>query len=345
MTLKSLHYGGLLAEVSMSPILITEALKMGLLVEGQWRDQWYDTKSSGGRFRREGAKYRNWITANGDPGPTGDGGFAAESGRYHLYVALACPWANRTLIMRNLKGLADFIDVSMVHPHMLDNGWSFDTWGPAQGDNLYGYQYLHQVYTRADSNYTGRVTVPVLWDKQRQTIVSNESADIIRMFNRAFDALTGNRDDYCPQALQAEIDEVNDLVYHNVNNGVYKAGFATSQEAYEQAFEALFTTLDQLEVRLGSHQYLVGNRITEADCRLFTTLVRFDAVYVGHFKCNHKRIADYPALSRYLEQLLQLPGVAETVHMEHIKQHYYYSHKNINPSQVVPRGPRLSFQV
>ncbi|BFM09390.1 glutathione S-transferase family protein [Halioxenophilus aromaticivorans] len=318
---------------------------MGLLVEGQWQDKWYDTESSGGRFRRESSKFRNWVTASGEPGPNGDSGFKAESGRYHLYVALACPWANRTLIFRSIKSLADVIDVSIVHPHMLENGWSFDTWGPAKGDQLFGSQYLHEVYTRADAQYTGRVTVPVLWDKQRETIVSNESADIIRMFNGEFNAITGNTDDYYPPALRTEIDEINDLVYHNVNNGVYKAGFATTQEAYEQAFEALFTTLDQLESRLGAHEYLVGNQITEADWRLFTTLVRFDAVYVGHFKCNLKRIADYPALSRYLEQLYFVPGVAETVHLEHIKQHYYYSHKNINPTQVVPKGPRLPFEV
>ena len=318
---------------------------MGLLVEGQWRDQWYDTESSGGRFRRESAKFRNWVTADGQAGATGDGGFKAETGRYHLYVALACPWANRTLIFRNLKGLADHIDISVVHPHMLDQGWSFDTWGPAQGDTLFGSQFMHQVYTRADKHYTGRVTVPVLWDKQRETIVSNESADIIRMFNSAFNDITGNTDDYYPEALRADIDDMNELVYHNVNNGVYKTGFATSQEAYHQAFDALFSTLDKLEAHLGAHKYLVGNQITEADWRLFTTLVRFDAVYVGHFKCNLKRIADYPALSRYLECLLQVPGVAETINIEHIKQHYYYSHKQINPTQIVPDGPRLPFDL
>jgi len=316
---------------------------MGLLVEGHWQDQWYDTDASGGKFEREAARFRNWVTADGSPGPEGSGGFAAEAGRYHLYVALACPWANRTLIMRNLKSLQGIISVSVVHPHMLDQGWTFAPLGPAEGDDLYHSDYLHQVYTRAETHYSGRVTVPVLWDKQRETIVSNESADIIRMFNSAFDGLTGNRSDYYPKDLRPEIDRINERVYHNVNNGVYKAGFATEQSAYQEAFAALFGTLDDLEARLSQQEFLVGNQITEADWRLFTTLVRFDAVYVGHFKCNKKRIADYPALSRYLKQLYRVPGVAETVNLEHIKQHYYYSHKTINPTRIVPLGPELDF--
>lgn len=316
---------------------------MGLLIEGQWHDKWYDTKARGGKFERENANFRHWVTATGDPGPTGVGGFKAEPGRYHLYVSLACPWANRTLIFRNLKSLANVIDVSIVHPDMLEQGWTFEHSTPAVGDGLFGHQYMHQVYTQADAHYTGRVTVPVLWDTHRNTIVSNESADIIRMFNRAFDDITGNQDDYYPEELQPAINQINEIVYHNVNNGVYKVGFATTQSAYEEAFDALFTTLDSLETTLSRQTYLVGERLTEADWRLFTTLVRFDAVYVGHFKCNLKRIADYPALQRYLKQLYRIPGVAETVNLAHIKQHYYFSHKTINPTQVVPKGPHLSF--
>ena len=312
---------------------------MGVLVDGQWRDLWYDTKTTGGKFKREQSKFRNWITPDGAPGNTGEGGFKAEGGRYHLYVSLACPWAHRTLLFRQLKDLSDLISVSVVHPDMLEHGWTFEHVGPAQGDDLYGLDYLHQLYTRVDSNYSGRVTVPVLWDKQKQTIVSNESADIIRMFNSAFDGLTGNSDDFYPKALHGEINEINELVYNSVNNGVYRAGFATTQDAYDEAVDELFTVLQQLEKRLIKAPFLVGNRLTEADWRLFTTLIRFDVVYVGHFKCNRRRIADFPALSRYLAKLYHLPGVSETVNFEHIKRHYYYSHRQINPNGIVPKGP------
>lgn len=319
---------------------------MGLLVNGQWQDTWYDTEKSGGKFEREDAHFRNWVTVDGEAGPSGRGGFKAESGRYHLYVSMACPWAHRTLIFRKLKELESHIDVSVVHPDMLSEGWNFD--GPELdsptpiGDALYQSSNYHELYTRAKSDYTGRVTVPVLWDKQQQTIASNESAEIIRMFNSAFNGITGNTADYYPEALRADIDAVNERVYHNVNNGVYKSGFATTQEAYEEAFTALFDTLDWLEQRLSQQRYLAGNLITEADWRLFTTLVRFDAVYVGHFKCNLRRIADYANLQNYLRDLYQQPGIAETVDMVHIKRHYYYSHRNINPTGIVPKGPALS---
>lgn len=318
---------------------------MGLLVDGQWHDKWYDTSKSGGRFVREDAQFRSWVTADGSAGPTGDAGFRAESGRYHLYVSMACPWAHRTLIFRHLKGLQAHISVSVVHPDMLENGWQFD--GPALdsrtpvGDRLYNHDFHYQIYQRAKSDYTGRVTVPVLWDKERQTIVNNESAEIIRMFNSAFDELTGNTLDLYPAHLQSEIDDINERVYHTVNNGVYKSGFATTQAAYEEAFRALFDSLDWLDDKLGERRYLTGDRITEADWRLFTTLVRFDAVYVGHFKCNLRRVADYDNLSGYLRELYQQPGIADTVDMVHIKRHYYYSHDTINPTRIVPEGPRL----
>jgi putative glutathione S-transferase len=316
---------------------------MGLLVEGKWRDKWYDTDKSGGAFKREDSVFRNWVTATGEPGPTGVGGFAAESGRYHLYVAMACPWANRTMIFRQLKDLAPHISISVVHPLMREHGWTFETDGPAQGDDLFGSEYMHQIYTRAKHDYTGRVTVPVLWDKQKNTIVSNESADIIRMFNSAFNDLTGNSLDFYPERLRGDIDSVNERIYHTVNNGVYKCGFATTQSAYEQAFEELFGTLDWLEDQLVGQHYLIGETLTEADWRLFVTLARFDAVYVGHFKCNRSRIADYPNLQRYLTHLYRLPGVAQTIHIDHIKEHYYASHTMINPTAVVPKGPDLEF--
>jgi len=308
---------------------------MGRLVEGVWRDEWYDTKSTGGAFRREDAGFRHWVTADGAPGPSGEGGFAAASGRYHLYVSLACPWAHRTLIFRAIKGLEDHIGVSIVHPHMLEHGWEYK---PAP-EPLHGYRFHHQLYTHVKADYTGRVTVPVLWDKERDTIVSNESAEIIRMFNTAFNGITGNSDDYYPETLRGEIDAVNAEVYDRVNNGVYRCGFATTQEAYEKPFHELFTTLDRLEQRVSRQPWLCGDRITEADWRLFTTLVRFDAVYHGHFKCNKRRIRDYPALHRYLHALLAVPGVRETVDFEHCKQHYYFSHRTINPTGVVPLGP------
>ncbi|RRJ83178.1 glutathione S-transferase family protein [Aestuariirhabdus litorea] len=313
---------------------------MGLLVDGKWQDQWYDTGESNGAFVREGAQFRNWITADGAPGPSGEGGFKAEEGRYHLYVSLACPWAHRTLIFRQLKGLESLISISVVHPDMLENGWAFgrDMAGTT-GDTLFGHDYLHQLYTRDTPQYSGRVTVPLLWDKERERIVSNESSEIIRMLNSAFDDLTGNRLDLYPTDLRETIDRLNRRIYEEVNNGVYRAGFATTQRAYEEAVVALFGALDWLELHLADHRYLAGERITEADWRLFTTLVRFDAVYVGHFKCNLRRIADYTHLSHYLRELYQWPGVSVTVDMQHIKRHYYYSHGQINPTRVIPVGP------
>ncbi len=313
---------------------------MGLLVDGKWVDQWYDTKSSRGEFKRQDSLFRNWVTADGAAGPTGEGGFPAEPGRYHLYVSLACPWAHRTLIMRRLKGLEEMISVSVVEPLMLDQGWTFSADYP---DHLYGLDYLHQLYTRVDSDLTSRVTVPVLWDKQRQTIVSNESAEIIRMLNTAFNDITGNRDDYYPEDLRGEIDQLNDRIYPAINNGVYRAGFATTQEAYEEAYGALFEALDELESRLAERRYLCGDRITEADWRLFTTLVRFDAVYFGHFKTNRQRIEDYTHLPAYLRDLFQQPGVAATVDLAYTKRHYYGSHKTINPTGVVPLGQEIDF--
>jgi len=314
---------------------------MGLLVDGVWQDRWYDTKSTGGRFVRTNAAFRSWITADGSPGPTGEGGFRAEAGRYHLYVSLACPWAHRTLIMRRLKGLEAMIGVSVVHWRMLENGWTFEHGPGVVPDPIQGARYLHQVYTAAKPDYSGRVTVPVLWDKVKNTIVSNESAEIIRMMNSAFDGVGARPGDYYPEDLRSEIDSLNSRIYDKVNNGVYKAGFATTQQAYEEAVRPLFDTLDLLDERLSSRRYLCGDRLTEADIRLFTTLVRFDAVYVGHFKCNLRRIADYPHLSGYLRDIYQTDGIAETVDMVHIKGHYYESHKTINPAGIVPLGPLL----
>ena len=316
---------------------------MGLLVQGQWRDQWYDTESSQGEFNREAAQLRNWVTADGEAGPSGEAGFKAQKGRYHLYVSLACPWAHRTLIFRQLKGLEDYIDVSVVSPDMLLNGWTFNRGEGSSGDALFASEFMHQIYTRNKADYSGRVTVPVLWDKQTNRIVSNESAEIIRMFNSAFNALTGDEQDFYPQELRSEIDEINAFVYENINNGVYRAGFATTQRAYEQAFDALFQALDAFELRLSKQRYLVGNRLTEADWRLFTTLIRFDAVYFGHFKCNLRTIESYPNLSQYVRELYQYPGVADTTDFNHIKRHYYFSHGQINPTRVVPKGPRLDF--
>ena len=314
---------------------------MGMLVEGVWKDVWYDTKATKGHFKRSESQFRNWITPDGAPGPSGEGGLAAEAGRYHLYVSLACPWAHRTLIFRKLKKLEDLITVSVVDPLMVENGWEFKGENGGTVDHLFGSEALWQVYVKADPSYSGRVTVPVLWDKQQNRMVSNESAEIIRMFNSSFDGLTGSKDDFYPERLRGEIDALNALIYDTVNNGVYKAGFATTQEAYDGAVAKLFETLDTLEDRLGAHRYLTGDTITEADWRLFTTLVRFDPVYVGHFKCNIRRIADYPNLSGYLRELYQWPGVAETVNLRHIKEHYYRSHKTINPTGIVPVGPDL----
>jgi len=316
---------------------------MGLLIEGKWHDRWYDTKDNNGEFLREDSQFRSWITPDGSAGPSGVAGFPAEAGRYHLYVSLACPWAHRTLIFRKLKSLEDTIAVSIVHPHMLDNGWVFDDWEGETGDNLYGYKYLHQQYTRAKSEYTGRVTVPVLWDSQRETIVSNESSEIIRMFNSSFNEFTPVKTDYYPEDLLEEINLINANIYQNLNNGVYRCGFSTTQEAYQAAFNRLFVCLEELESRLSEKRYLLGDIITEADWRLFTTLVRFDSVYYSHFKTNRRRISDYPELSGYVRDLYQQPGIAQTVNMEHIKQHYYYSHHTINPSRIVPEGPELDF--
>ena len=319
---------------------------MGLLVEGKWTDKWYDTKSTGGAFKRQESSFRNWVTADGGAGPTGDAGFKAEAGRYHLYVSLACPWAHRTLIFRKLKGLEDKISVSVVDPLMLDEGWTLKgADGATVPDFVNRKTRLYEIYLLADKDYTGRVTVPVLWDKQKRTIVTNESAEIIRMFNSAFDGLDGVKDDldFYPEDLRGEIDAVNKAVYDHVNNGVYKAGFATEQSVYEKEATVLFEELDRLEARLGTQRYLAGDRITEADWRLFTTLIRFDAVYHGHFKCNLRRIADYPNLANYMRELYQVPGVAETVNMDHIKQHYYGSHKTINPTGIVPAGPIEDF--
>lgn len=319
---------------------------MGLLVDGEWRDQWYDTKSTGGKFKRRESSFRNWITPDGSAGPTGNAGFKAQPGRYHLYVSFACPWAHRTLIFRQLKGLQSDITVDVVHYHMGENGWEFHaTADGATPDTVNARNRLYEVYLEADPSYTGRVTVPVLWDKQQNTIVNNESSEIIRMFNSAFDNMGAVQGDYYPAQLREEIDSVNKTVYSAVNNGVYKAGFATSQEAYEDAFAALFDTLDMLEVKLSKQRYLVGNTLSEADWRLFTTLVRFDPVYVGHFKCNKRRIADYPNLSNYVRDLYQVPGIKETVNLTHIKRHYYGSHATINPTGIVPLGPEIDYSL
>ncbi|MEN5312620.1 glutathione S-transferase family protein [Pseudomonas koreensis] len=317
---------------------------MGLLVDGHWQDKWYES-SKDGAFQREQAQRRHWVTADGRPGPSGEGGFAAEAGRYHLYVSLACPWAHRTLILRKLKGLESLIDVSVVSWLMLENGWTFDKALGSTGDKLDHFDFMHQRYTADTPDYTGRVTVPVLWDKKLKRIVSNESAEIIRMFNSAFDGLTGNELDFYPAPLRGEIDALNERIYPAVNNGVYRAGFATSQQAYEEAFDEVFAELDHLERVLGANRYLSGEHLTEADIRLFTTMIRFDAVYHGHFKCNLRRIADYPNLSNWLRELYQWPGIAETVDFQHIKNHYYGSHKTINPTGVVPKGPAQDFTV
>ncbi|MFD0915781.1 glutathione S-transferase family protein [Pseudahrensia aquimaris] len=316
---------------------------MGLLVDGEWKDQWYDTKKSGGKFVRSDAGFRNWITTDGSAGPTGEGGFKAEVGRYHLYISHACPWANRAAIFRTLKGLEDAIDVSVVHHFMAEDGWTFELEEGATGDKINGFPFMRDVYTAAKPDYTGRVTVPVLWDKERQTIVSNESSEIIRMFNSAFDGIGDNSVDYYPADLQPEIDAINERVYHTVNNGVYKCGFATTSEAYEEAFQPLFESLDWLEDLLSTRRYLAGAQITEADWRLFTTLIRFDPVYVGHFKCNRNRIVDMPNLWNHTLELYQWPGVAETINMRHIKRHYYASHETINPTRIVPLGPNLDY--
>lgn len=317
---------------------------MGQLVDGKWHDEWYDTKSTGGAFKRSTAKFRNWVTADGAAGPTGEAGFAAASGRYHLYVSYACPWAHRTLIFRKLKGLEPHIGMSTVHPDMLGDGWTFETdFDGATSDTLYGLPFARDIYLKADPAISGRVTVPILWDKERETIVSNESSEIIRMFNSAFDHLTGNSDDYWPAPLRDDIEEVNARVYDTVNNGVYKSGFATTQEAYDAAVLPLFDSLDWLESRLSENRYLMGDRLTEADWRLWTTLIRFDPVYHLHFKCNRNRIVDYPNLWGYTRDLYQIKGVAETLRLDHIVRHYHYSHDTINPNRIIPVNPVLDY--
>lgn len=314
---------------------------MGQLVDGVWQDVWYDTKPSGGHFKRSNSQFRNWVTTDGQAGPQGKADFKAEAHRYHLYISLACPWAHRTLLMRSLKGLESLISVSVVHPLMLENGWTFGHDFPATtGDELYHLDYLYQLYLRADPHYSGRVTVPVLWDKQQQTVVSNESADIIRMFNNAFDVAGAKAGDYYPPALRGKIDDINEWIYDQVNNGVYKAGFATTQEAYDEAVTPLFDALNKLEHILGKHRYLTGDQLTEADLRLWTTLVRFDPVYVTHFKCDKRRISDYLNLYGFLRDIYQMPGIAETVDFDHIRHHYYRSHGTINPYGIISIDPQ-----
>ncbi len=316
---------------------------MGYLMDGEWKTGSPSFASDSGEFERKASSFRNFVTADGSPGPTGEGGFKAEPGRYHLYVALACPWAHRTLILRHRKGLEDMIGLSVVHWFMGEDGWSFDEAEGTIPDTVNGAKYLREVYVKADPHYTGRVTVPVLWDKERGTIVSNESAEILRMFAEAFDDVGAAPGDYRPAALREEIDAVNERVYDTVNNGVYKAGFATRQDAYEKNVKALFASLDWLEAKLDGHDFLVGDQLTEADVRLYTTLVRFDAVYHGHFKCNVRRIVDYPNLQRYLTNLYKMDGFGDTTDFTHIKNHYYQSHPSVNPTQIVPVGPDLAF--
>jgi len=316
---------------------------MGKLVDGTWHDVWYETEKTDGRFERQDSSFRNWVTADGSAGPSGKAGFRAEAGRYHLYVSLACPWAHRTTILRALKGLEDIISISVVNSFMGSEGWTFEAGPGVIADDINHTSRLHELYTKADPKFTGRVTVPVLWDKHNDTIVSNESSEILRMLNSAFDQAGALPGDYYPEALRAEIEELNDYIYPNINNGVYRAGFASTQEAYDEAVVSLFDALDKLEERLATRRYLTGDTITEADWRLFTTLVRFDPVYVGHFKCNIRRLVDYPNLWGYLKDLYQAPGIAETVDIDYIKTHYYASHSQINPTGVIPQGPELDY--
>lgn len=316
---------------------------MTLAPQNDWNTKWYDTKSTGGYFVREDAQFRNWITSDGSPGPSGIGGFEAEVGRYHLYVSLACPWAHRTLIYRRLKGLEEMISISIVNAYMGEKGWTFEPGPGVIVDNVNHVHYLYEIYRLADPEYSRHGTVPILWDKKRHTIVSNESSEIIRMFNYAFNHLGANDIDFYPEHLRDEINALNDLIYPNINNGVYKAGFATTQEAYEEAAWNLFNVLDKLELRLSNQRYLTGSTITEADWRLFPTLVRFDTVYVGHFKCNLKRLQDYPNLWAYTRDLYQVPGIAETIDLAYNKAHYYGSHEAVNPTRIVPIGPEIDF--
>ncbi len=318
---------------------------MGLLVDGKWQDQWYDTKSTGGRFVRKDSQFRNWVTPDGSAGPTGEGGFKAEANRYHLYISYACPWASRTLIMRKLKGLEEMISISVVHPYMGENGWTFAPGPDVIGDPLFQADYLYQIYTQAEPHYTGRVTVPVLFDKKTGKIVNNESAEVLRMLNSAFDGVGALPGDYYPAALRVKIDAMNEKVYHQINNGVYKVGFATEQNVYEEEVQKLFAALDELEAHFAQHAFLVGDQLTEADWRLFVTLVRFDVAYYGHFKCNLRELREYPNLWLYTRKLYQHPGIKETVNFYHIKHHYYESHPTINPNRIVPLGPILDWEV
>lgn len=317
---------------------------MGLLIDGEWHDKWYDTKKNNGRFKRSESQFRNWITPDGSAGPTGKEGFAAEKGRYHLYISYACPWAHRTLIYRSLKGLEDIIGLSVVHWYMGDHGWTFkkDEIGLVE-DHLYNSDYAYELYLKADPNYTGRVTVPILWDKKNETIVSNESADIIRMFNTAFDKVGAKSGDYYPEELRGDINELNSMIYDTVNNGVYKAGFATTQQAYEEAVTPLFDMLDGLDKRLSKRRFLLGDIPTEADWRLFPTLFRFDPVYHGHFKCNIRQLRDYAHLWPYTRDLYQWENIADTTNLMHAKRHYYESHDMVNPTGIVPVGPDIDF--
>lgn len=316
---------------------------MGLLVKGRWVNQWYDTDANHGEFKREKTQIHHWITKDGQPGPRENKGFKAESNRYHLYVSLACPWAHRALIFRRLKSLDAHISISVVSTDMLEHGWTFDRNTGSTGDEVNHSQYLYDIYLAHDANYTGRVTVPVLWDKKTRQIVNNESADIIRMFNTAFNDITGNQDDYYPAHLQSSIDTINAFVYEHINNGVYRCGFATTQNAYEQAYQKLFEALDDINARVAKQPYLTGEQITEADWRLFTTLIRFDSVYHGHFKCNKQRLEDYKHLARYVRELYQWPNISQTVDFNHIKRHYYFSHTMINPTQIIPVGPDIDY--
>lgn len=318
---------------------------MGLLVDGKWHDKWYDTEKNDGRFIREESQFRNWVTADGSAGPSGEAGFKAEPGRYHLYVANACPWANRAMIMRKLKGLEEMISISVVNPLMAENGWTFEAEEDVIADPVADADYLYEVYTHVEPEYSGRVTVPVLYDLKQDKIVNNESSEIMRMLNSAFDDVGAKEGDYYPEELREDIDKVNERVYGAINNGVYKAGFATKQEVYTEEVTKLFEALDELEERLETNQYLTGDQMTEADWRLFTTLVRFDSVYYTHFKCNIRRISDYKNLWRFTRELYNVPGISDTIHFRHIKEHYFRSHKNINPTGIVPVGPDLDFSI
>lgn len=315
---------------------------MGMLINGELVDSWLDKEIDEGEFNRMESTFRNWVTEDGSAGVTGNAGFKAEVGRYHLYVSDACPWAHRTVIFRSLKKLQDVIGISYVEAKMLDDGWTFESDGKYK-DDLYGFKYTHELYTKADANFTGQITVPILWDKKLNTIVNNESSEIIRMFNSAFNKFTDVKTDYYPESLHSKIDDVNKPIYDNINNGVYRCGFAVTQQAYNKAFDRLFNELDNVDNILSKQRYLTGNQLTEADWRLFTTLIRFDAVYVGHFKCNKKRIVDYPNLSNFVRELYQIQGIADTVDIEYIKEHYYASHTSINPTQIIPKGPEQDF--